>query len=234
MLPVAILAGGLGTRLGSITNFLPKVLVPVAGRPFVLRQLDYLSMQGIQRVVLCTGHHAGQIEAVVGDGSICGLQVEYSSDGETLLGTGGAVHKALAHLGNEFFVLYGDSFLTVNLSSLESAYRTTNKPSLMTVYRNKGLWDSSNVLFQNKKIIEYNKVRPRPEMQYIDCGLSILSACIFDCERVDKPLDLATIYNQLSISNRLAGYEVFDRFYEIGSPEGLKETEEYFRLKISH
>jgi NDP-sugar pyrophosphorylase family protein len=230
MLPVAILAGGLGTRLGSTTQSLPKVLVSVAGRPFVLRQLDYLSMQGVQHVVLCTGHRTKQVEAIVGDGSICGLQVQYSWDGESLLGTGGAIHKALPMLGNEFFVLYGDSFLSVNLCSMEAAYHACNRPALMTVYRNAGRWGISNVLFQDQRLIEYNKLSPRPEMQYIDCGLSILSASIFNYKRLEFPFDLATIYYQLSTRDRLAGYEVANRFYEIGSRKGLGEADKYFRM----
>ena len=230
MLPVAILAGGRGTRLSPITDLLPKILAPVAGRPFVLRQLDYLRMQGIQRVVLCTGHRAEQIESVVGDGSICGLQVQYSIDGQKLLGTGGAIQKALPSLGHEFFVLYGDSFLPVNFSIVESTYRASNRPGLLTVYKNAGRWDSSNVIFKDQQIVEYNKFRPRTEMQYIDCGLSILSARIFDCDATDKSFDLATTYYKLSIKKHLAGYEMTNRFYEIGSPKGLEETEQYFRI----
>ena len=121
MLPVAILAGGLATRLRPITKTIPKALVPVAGRPFVLWQLEYLRDQGVSRVVLCTGYRSTQIAQIVGDGSEFGIVGEYSDDGTTLLGTGGALGKALPLLGPEFFVLYGDSFLPVSCSTVEQA-----------------------------------------------------------------------------------------------------------------
>ena len=230
MLPVAILAGGLATRLRPVTDTLPKALVPVAGRPFVLRQLDYLSRQGIQRVVLCTGYRSGQIEAVVGDGSACGLAVRYSWDGATLLGTGGAIQNALPILGKEFFVLYGDSFLPVNFGQVEKAYRSSGQPALMTVYQNAGQWDTSNVLYKDGKIIEYNKHQPRSEMRYIDYGLGVLSASVFNSDCPEGAFDLANLYHQLSLSNQLAGHEVFERFYEIGSVGGRLEAERYFRI----
>ena len=230
MIPVAILVGGLATRLRSVTDTLPKALVPVAGRPFVLRQLDYLSSQGIQEVVLCTGYRAAQIEAVVGDGSVCGLTVKYSRDGEILLGTGGAIRNALQILGKEFFVLYGDSFLPVNFGQVENAYRSSGQPALMTIYKNAGQWDTSNVLFKSGKVVEYNKHQPRSEMEYIDYGLGVLSADVFDSNFLDKEFDLACLYHHLSIKSELAGYEVFERFYEIGSIRGLSEADQYFKI----
>lgn len=229
MLPVAILAGGHATRLLPVTDTLPKALVPVAGRPFLLRQLDYLNNQGIREVVLCTGHRASQIEAVVGDGSSCGLDVQYSCDGDSLLGTGGAIRKALPELGAEFFVLYGDSFLPVDFGRVEDSYRANGQPGLMTVYRNAGQWDTSNVLFEEGKVVEYNKLTPRAEMQYIDYGLSILSAGVFDRYPPGEVFDLANLYHRLSISGQLAGHEVFERFYEIGSPAGLAQADQLFQ-----
>lgn len=230
MLPVAILVGGLATRLRPVTDTLPKALVPVAGRPFVLRQLDYLSSQGIQEVVLCTGYRTAQIEAVVGDGSICGLKVQYSWDGEILLGTGGAIQNALPILGKEFFVLYGDSFLPINFGQVENAYRSSAQPALITIYRNAGQWGTSNVMFKKGKIVEYNKHQPRSEMEHIDYGLGVLSAGVFDSDLSSKEFDLACLYHQLSIRDQLAGYEVFERFYEIGSVEGLSEADQYFKI----
>ena len=175
MLPVAILAGGLATRLRPITKTIPKALVPVAGRPFVLWQLEYLRDQGVSRVVLCTGYRSAQIEQIVGDGSQFGIVVEYSDDGTTLLGTGGALGKALPLLGPEFFVLYGDSFLPVSFSTVEQAYYDSDLPGLMTVYRNDGEWGTSNTVYNNRRVLEYNKAKPRQDMTYIDYGLGVLS-----------------------------------------------------------
>jgi NDP-sugar pyrophosphorylase family protein len=233
MLPVAILAGGLATRLRPITKTIPKALVPVAGRPFVLWQLEYLRDQGVSRVVLCTGYRSTQIEQIVGDGSQFGVAVEYSDDGTTLLGTGGALGQALPLLGPEFFVLYGDSFLPVSFSTVEQAYYDSDLPGLMTVYRNEGEWDTSNVVFNNGKVLEYNKTKPRHDMAYIDYGLGVLSKSVVEHYCQEKVFDLAMVYAALANAGQLAGFEVFERFYEIGSPDGLAETEDFLGSKAS-
>ena len=233
MLSVAILAGGLATRLRPITKTIPKALVPVAGRPFVLWQLEYLRDQGVSRVVLCTGYRSTQIEQIVGDGSQFGVAVEYSDDGTTLLGTGGALGKALPLLGPEFFVLYGDSFLPVSFSTVEQAYYDSDRPGLMTVYRNEGEWDASNVVFNNGQVLEYNKTKPRHAMTYIDYGLGVLSKNVVEHYCQEKVFDLANVYEALANARQLAGFEVFERFYEIGSPDGLAQTEDFLRSKAS-
>lgn len=231
MYTVAILAGGLATRLRPLTEKIPKSLIRVAGRPFIEWQLDYLVHQGINRVVLCIGYLGEQIESVVDDGSRFGLEVLYSPDGPVLLGTGGALKQALPHLGEEFFVLYGDSFLPVDFRAIEASFVSEGMPALMTVLRNDNQWDKSNVLFQNGRLLEYNKHMPRQEMEFIDYGLGILSASVFDNYELGKPVDLADIYHALSLKGQLAGYEVHERFYEIGSHDGLKETEFYLLRK---
>lgn len=231
MYTVVILAGGLATRLRPLTEKIPKSLIRVAGRPFIEWQLDYLAHQGVNRVVLCTGYLGEQIESVVNDGSRFGLEVLYSPDGPVLLGTGGALKQALPRLGEEFFVLYGDSFLPVDFRAIEASFVSAGIPALMTVLRNGNRWDKSNVLFQNGRLLEYNKHTPRPEMEFIDYGLGILSASVFDDYELGKPVDLADIYHALSLKGQLAGYEVHERFYEIGSHDGLKETEFYLLRK---
>ena len=233
MLSVAILAGGLATRLRPVTKTIPKALVSVAGRPFILWQLEYLRDQGVSRVVLCTGYRSTQIEQTVGDGSQFGIEVEYSDDGKTLLGTGGALGKALPLLGPEFFVLYGDSFLPVSFSAVEQAYYNSDLPGLMTVYRNEGEWEASNVVFNNGQVLEYNKAKPRHAMAYIDYGLGVLSKSVVEHYCQEKVFDLANVYEALANARQLAGFEVVERFYEIGSPDGLAQTEEYLRSKAS-
>jgi len=228
-LPVAILAGGLATRLHPITETIPKAIVDVAGTPFVLRQLDYLRRQGVGRVVLCVGFLGEQIEAVVGDGSASGLSVSYSQDWPNLMGTGGALKQALPLLDTQFLVLYGDSYLPVDFASVERVFLASGKPALMTVQRNADRWDKSNVLFRDGVIVEYNKQSPTPEMKHIDYGLGALSASLLADEKTLGPLDLADIYHRLSLSGQLAGYEVSERFYEIGSHKGLAEAANYFK-----
>jgi MurNAc alpha-1-phosphate uridylyltransferase len=231
MFTVAILAGGLATRLRPITTTIPKALVEVAGQPFIVRQLEYLRDQGVRRVVMCIGYLGGMIQDVVGSGERFGLQVLYSPDGPTLLGTGGALKKALPMLGNDFFVLYGDSFLPVDFSAVEQAYETSGQRALMTVLANEDRWDKSNVLFSDGKLVEYNKRAPSPDMSHIDYGLSVVSAQVLTTYPNNQAFDLADVYQALSIQGQLAGLEVNERFYEIGSHTGLKETEEFFLTK---
>jgi len=227
MYPLALLAGGLATRLRPITEKIPKSLVVVASQPFIFWQLRYLKQQGVDQIVICTGHLGHLIEQVVGDGSTFGLQVRYSSDGPTLLGTGGAIRNALPLLGEKFFVLYGDSFLPINFLALKNFYDSNQPDALMTVMRNQDRWDRSNVVFQDGILKEYNKQLSKPQMTHIDYGLSILSATVFDAHSGAFSFDLADFYGKLILEGRLAGYEVFERFYEIGSHHGLRETEDF-------
>lgn len=227
MLPVAILCGGLGTRLKPITEKIPKALVEVAGKPFIFHQLEYLGQQNIEKVVLCLGHMGEKIEKEVAQNNFNGLQIQYSYDGMPLKGTGGAIKKAIPLLGDNFYVQYGDSFLPVKYKPIEHFYFESNKPALMTVFRNNNKWDKSNVIFDNYSISEYNKKEFKANMHFIDYGLSILSKSLFDSYSDSESFDLSDLYHQLSILGNLAGFEVVERFYEIGSHEGLEESEMY-------
>ena len=231
MFPVAILAGGLATRLRPITQTIPKALVDVAGMPFIVRQLDYLREEGVTHVVLCVGHLGEMIEEVVGNGAHLGLSVSYSYDGSLLLGTGGALKKALPLLSDHFFILYGDSYLPISYHEVQHRFEHCGRSALMTVLKNGDRWDKSNVLFVDGELIAYNKHKPHPDMSYIDYGLGLVSANLFASYPSDSPFDLADVYQDLSARKALAGFEVHDRFYEIGSHQGLKETNAYFLAK---
>jgi dTDP-glucose pyrophosphorylase len=229
MLPVAILAGGVASRLQPLTQTSPKSLVAVAGKPFIAHQLNLLRREGVERVVLCVGHFGEKIEHAIGDGRDFGVRVAYSYDGSTLMGTGGALRRALPLLGEEFFVLYGDSYLDVALSPIEIAFRRHAMPALMTVFRNDGRWDTSNVVFEGGRVICYDKRTRRPDMRYVDYGLAIMNAEVLSGQSAERPFDLSAVYSGLADRGRLAGYEVLRRFYEIGSPAGLAETDRYLR-----
>ena len=229
--PAAILAGGLATRLRPITETIPKALVNVAGKPFIVRQLSYLRAQGISHVVLCVGYLGEMIRNLVGNGQSFGLKVDYSEDGQSLLGTGGALRRAISLLGEQFFVLYGDSFSPVDFSAVQRAYQLSGKQALMTVLKNKNQWDKSNVLMVDGQLLEYNKREPRAEMTYIDYGLSVVSASTLIQRPLGQCFDLADVYHYLSLQGQIAGLEVHERFFEIGSHTGLKETEDYFLIK---
>ena len=227
-LPVAILAGGLGTRLGKKALNKAKVLIDVAGKPFISRQLNYLSDQGIKDIVICIGHLGNQIKNYIGNGSKYNLNVSYSDDSDQLLGTGGSIKKACQILGEHFFILYGDSFLPVNFSLVEKAYFQEKKPALMTVLKNKGRWDKSNAYFKDK-CVKYNKKKPQKNMDYIDYGLNIVRNSIFSDFPSNEVFDLADVFENLSNKSLLAGFEIYDRFYEIGSINGLNDTIEFFK-----
>jgi NDP-sugar pyrophosphorylase family protein len=234
-IPVAILAGGLATRLRPITEKIPKSLVTVAGKPFLAHQLDLLQSRGLRRAVLCVGYLGEMIQRDFGDGSAFGVQLDYSfdssrrsaakADGPKLLGTGGAIKRALPLLGDEFFVLYGDSYLPVEYRPIAEFFRHSGKLGCMTVYRNEGRYDTSNVVFRDGEIAVYDKKNRPPEMRHIDYGLSLFKATVFDSYSADQPFDLAEVMTKLVLEKQLAGYEVRERFYEIGSPAGLAELE---------
>jgi len=226
-LPVAILAGGLATRLRPVTETIPKALVEVNGEPFIAHQLRLLKSKGIQRVVLCIGYLGEMIQAYLKDGSQFGLQVEYVFDGERLLGTGGAIKRALPFLDEAFFVLYGDSYLPCDYQKVQIAFQNDAKLGLMTVFQNENNWDSSNVEFVNGQILAYDKQNRTPAMRYIDYGLGIFQRSAFSIVPADEPYDLAQLYQTLLNKEQLAAYEIHERFYEAGSFKGIAEMSEY-------
>jgi len=227
LFPVAILAGGLATRLRPHIVNVPKSLIEVAGKPFICHQLDYLEYQGIKKVVLCIGYLGEMIQRVVGNGSNWGIDVSYSLDGPILAGTGGAIKQAIPLLGEKFFILYGDSYLPISYESVQNAFLASGKYGLMTVLKNQNQWDKSNVIYENGEIIEYNKTKYSPDMQYIDYGLGIINAQVLFDSVSEKPFDLSEIYRQLSIDRQLSAFEIHARFYEIGSHKGIAETSSY-------
>jgi len=224
MSPIAVLAGGFATRLRPLTAQLPKALLEVAGEPFVAHQLRLFAREGIRDVKLLVGYRWEQIERFVGDGGRFGVKVDYIVDGPTLLGTGGAVRRALDRLGPEFLVTYCDSWLDAPYAPVVDAFHASGRPALMCVFRNENRWDASNVQFENGVIRCYSKKCPLPEMHHIDWGLGMLKASAVATRPINEPWDLAELYEELATSGCLAGYEMMHRFYEIGSFEGLAET----------
>ncbi|HTS65657.1 MAG TPA: nucleotidyltransferase family protein [Candidatus Acidoferrales bacterium] len=227
MLPVAILAGGLATRLRPITETIPKALVEVAGEPFLAHQLRLLARAGYRKVVLCVGYRAEQIREFAGDGAAFGVKIQYSADGPRLLGTAGAIRRALPLLGEGFAVVYGDSYLTCDYAAAERVFLDSGKLGLMTVHRNDGRWDASNVEFTGGRIVAYDKVNRTPAMRHIDYGLGMFRSTAFDDVPGDRPSDLATLYRELLRRDQLAAWESPHRFYEIGSAEGIRDLSEF-------
>lgn len=227
-----ILAGGLGTRMRPLTERLPKALLPVADTPFAHYQLSWLARHGVTEVVYSIAVLGDLVRDYVGDGSRWGLSVSYVEDGDELRGTAGALRRALdaGVLRDWFLVHYGDSFLPIDLRRLRDVFRAQGRPALMTVYRNRGRWDTGNVCFAEGIVALYRKARrgeaADPAMEFIDYGVSALRADVI-AERVPAgaAMDLADVYHRLSVKGLLAGLEVGQRFYEIGSPSGLRDFE---------
>jgi len=239
VLTVAILAGGLATRLRPITETIPKSLLEVNGEPFAMHQLRLLQANGVRNVVLCVGHLGQLIQDAIGNGAALGLQVDYSFDGPALLGTAGAIRNALPKLGDPFFVMYGDSYLPCDYAAIAHKFESAGMLGMMTVFRNEGKWDASNVEFEEGeldpgalhqgqldrgKILAYSKQNWTPRMRHIDYGLGVFRAEAFANLPPHQACDLTEVYEDLLNRKQLAAFEVHERFYEIGSPAGLRET----------
>jgi NDP-sugar pyrophosphorylase family protein len=230
-LPVALLAGGMATRLRPITEKIPKLLVEVAGEPFFSHQLRLLRAAGLTKIVLCIGYLGQQIVDLYGDGAKWGVKIDYAFDGPKLLGTGGALIAALPKLGDAFYVLYGDSYLPIDYRAVGDFFLRSDRLGLMTVYENHGRYDTSNVEFAHGEILRYDKKNKTPAMHHIDYGLGVFRTKAFDGFPRDAIVDLAEVQKSLVARHQLAGYEIEERFYEIGSHEGLAELDALFRAR---
>lgn len=228
---VAILSGGLATRMRPMTERVPKALLEVAGEPFVAWQLRLLAAQGFDRVVLCVGYLGEQVEDFVGDGARFGVRAAFARDGARPLGTGGALRAALDGLGDAFIVLYGDSYLPEPMAPFWRAFETCDRPAMMSVIENADRWDLSNVELRAGEIAVYDKKYRTPAMRHIDYGMGALRADVLARFAAGSAFDLADVYRDLAARGKLAGYVATERFYEIGSPSGLAETDAYLRAR---
>lgn len=223
---VVVLLGGLGTRLKDTAADTPKSMVDVHGRPFFHYQLHLMKQQGFRDFVFCVGYMGEAIEDYFADGSEYGVNIRYSYDGDGLLGTGGALRKALPLLDPDFVVIYGDSYMDTDYRELIYRYlaaKSRGKKALMSVYRNADKYDRSNVVFKNDELLEHDKWRHAPEMEYIDFGVSILNKSVVEAIPEGQELDLSDVYQQLVHDRLMSGCEVANRFYEIGRPDSLDE-----------
>jgi N-acetyl-alpha-D-muramate 1-phosphate uridylyltransferase len=231
----AILAGGLATRMRPLTERVPKALLDVNGRPFVDLQLELLARQGVTNAVFCVGYRGDAIRNHVGSGERWGIPCTFVDEGIDLRGTAGALRLALDRgaLEDRFLVLYGDSYLLADFRPVWARFVESSKPALMTVFKNLGRWDQSNVIFENGELKLYDKFaqpKLRKSMDHIDYGLSAFTrACIEREVPSDAKLDVADVFMRLSERGELAGAEVFSRFYEVGSPAGLDELKRFLR-----
>ena len=235
MLPIIVLAGGLATRLRPVSQTLPKSLIPINDVPFVLHQLNLFEKNGFIRVHFCLGFLGEMVEEIVVQSRFNDvLEISFSYDGDTLLGTGGAIRKVVELFEESFFVTYGDSYLDIDFNKLESSFqskKTDEFVALMSVFKNNNKFDLSNVFYENGQIILYSKSQKDARMVYIDYGVGILSKnCFLEFEQ-STIFDLGLIYEKLSIDGQLIGVEVFDRFYEVGTFQGINDLSTYLKNK---
>jgi NDP-sugar pyrophosphorylase family protein len=226
--PVCILAGGLGSRLGDTVRETPKPLLDVAGEPFLIHQLRLLARYRAERVVLSVGYLGEVIEERIGSEQF-GIEITYSYDGPRTIGTLGAVRKAAPLLGPRFLVLYGDTYLRIDYLAVAHAWAESGLPAVMTVLRNEGRWDTSNVVFDGRRVARYDKRAPTADMEWIDYGLGGLTAT--SLARVGPEIDdLAELYHVLAASGDLFGVRATERFYEIGTVAALEETKAFLAV----
>ena len=225
MTQCVILAGGLGTRIRSVSGEIPKAMIDLCGHPFLARQLQILKENDVDEVVLCVGYLSEQIEDYFKDGKEFGINLLYSREEDGLFGTGGALKNALSFLKDEFFLIYGDSYLEIDYRPVYDRFLQIDSPVLMTVFKNDNRWVESNVVFDVGSVTVFDKQAQAPAMRYIDYGLSVLSRSVLDEIPDGQPYSLDLLYHRMAGEGRLVGYEVFQRFYEIGSPEGLEELQ---------
>jgi NDP-sugar pyrophosphorylase family protein len=225
--PVCILAGGLGTRLGERVRDTPKPLIEVAGEPFLWHQLRLLAAHGAGRIVLCVGYLGELIERSVGPERF-GLEISYSVDGPGLDGTLGAIQRARELLGERFLVLYGDTYLRIDYARAAGAWQRSGLPAMMSVLRNEGRWDTSNACYADGRVLAYDKRSPRPRMGWIDYGLVGLTQTALALTPAGTS-DLADLLHRLARAELLYGFEATERFFEIGTPAGLEETDTFLR-----
>jgi NDP-sugar pyrophosphorylase family protein len=234
MLPVVIIAGGLATRLYPKTLQTPKSLININGFPFIHHQLLLLREKGVIQVILCIGYLGEAIEEYVGDGSQYGIDITYSYDGDNLLGTGGAIKRASRFLPDAFMIQYGDSYLDIDYKVVDEQFFLKGFPVLMTVYHNLNTLDTSNILMKDGIIIKYEKKTLDTAIEYIDYGLIAINKAMFTAFPADESFDLSILLSQSVDSGQVAAFEVYNRFYEIGSVQGIKETADYIRNRTQN
>ena len=220
---MVILAGGLGTRLRPLTSEVPKALIPIGGKPFLHHQIDLLKRRGIRDIVLCVGHLGDRVKDYFGDGRWLGVRIRYSEEEGHLLGTAGAIKNAEPLLRDDFFLMYGDSYLMIDYREIMRYFRRFDRLGLMVVWRNVDRFERSNVMVEGNLVTAYNKDQKSPDMVYINYGLSVLRKEALAFIPAGRPFSQEDFYQILIDQGELLAFEVEQRFYEIGSPKGLEE-----------
>ena len=222
-----ILCGGLATRLGKITKNIPKSMVKIKNKPFLEYQIEILKKRSIKDIVLCVGHLSDQIEQYFGNGENFGVNIKYSYDGDKQLGPIGALKNAEDLLKEDFFIMYGDSYIDVDFQQISSFFKKHDKLGLMVVYKNFNKYDKSNLIIKDNIIIAYGEKERTEDMVYIDYGTSILSKKSMKLIPKNTFYSTGQLFTDLISKGELIAFEVKNRFYHIGNPDALEEFNNY-------
>ncbi len=225
---VAILAGGLATRLGGLAKNWPKSMLQIQGKPFLEYQLEFLKRGEIEDIVLCVGHMGEQIEQYFGDGRKYGVKIRYSREDKPL-GTAGALKRAEKLLDDPFFTMFGDSFINLDFGRVMAHFNSQNKPALMTVYKNHDRYGRSNTEIEGTLVKKFSKKEKTADMVYIEYGVDLFRKEALDMIPENESYSLDDLFPRLIGREELLAFEVNDRFYEIGSLQGLREFERFIK-----
>jgi NDP-sugar pyrophosphorylase family protein len=228
---IVILCGGLGTRLSHLTKYTPKSMIQIEGKPFLEYQIENLKKQSIKDIVLCVGHLSEKIEEYFGKGEKFEVNIKYSYEKEKLFGPIGALKNTEPLLEETFFIMYGDSYLSVDLHKVQNYFMQHDKPALMVVYKNQDKYDRSNLIVQDNMVIGYGEKERTRDMIYIDYGTSILRKKILEILPKDTPISTEQFFSDLVKKRELMAFEAEERFYHIGDLESLEEFRSYIRTK---
>jgi histidinol-phosphate phosphatase family protein len=228
MYPVVILAGGHGTRVRHLTGpEQPKAMLPVDGRPFIDFKLASLAAAGATDIVLLVGHGAAPLREHVGGGEAFGVRVTYVDEGEELVGTGGAIARALSQLPNTFWVTYGDTLLEVPLRRVEAELRTRDVLGVMTTFENRDRWAPSNVDVEGDLVTAHEKGAPPGTYRWIDYGMLLLRRAAFAGFADESVFDLTELLQSLVARRKLAAFPVSQQFHDVGTEEAWRETDRW-------
>lgn len=228
---IVIFCGGLATRLKNLAKNKPKSMMDINGKPFLEYQIDNIKKYDIKDIVLCVGHLSEQIIDYFGNGEKFNVNIKYSHDGEKPLGPIGALKKAEPLLKKDFFIMYGDSYLSVNFKDVYNFYKKYDKAACMVVYKNKDKYDKSNLIIKDNLVLGYGDKQRTKDMVYIDYGASLLSKKTLYNLKDDTFYSTGDFFSKLIKNHELLAYEVKTRFYHIGNPEALEELRKYIKTQ---
>jgi NDP-sugar pyrophosphorylase family protein len=218
---VAVLAGGLGTRLRPITDRLPKCMTPVGDKPFLYYLLQLFKEKGTDEVILCTGYLGEQIEEYFGNGKNMGLRLLYSRENGCLLGTGGALKLAEPILHDSLLVVNGDTYLNIDYKTIYEDFNMSKAQALIVASQCPTDTCGDLAVDDNFNVTAYDKTNPVGK-DYVNAGVMGLKRDILAEVNPAQVVSLeADIFPNLISRGDVRACITAKQFYDIGSFSGL-------------